>query len=110
MDDPSGVALRKKKDSSMRVAIQQVQGWRCRRRGIGRQHGRFDGHCPLSAERRWMALIAQPSPRNCPTPEDGATTVLDLGANVDCSAEHLLQFAVMGSALVSALQEGSEPM
>ena len=31
------------------------------------------------------------------------TTVLDLGANVDCTAEHLLQFAVMGSALVSAL-------
>jgi len=35
----------------------------------------------------------------------GATTVLDLGANVGCSAEHLLQFAVMGAALVSALQE-----
>ena len=35
--------------------------------------------------------------------------MLDLGANVDCSAEHLLQFAVMGSALVSVLQEGSEP-
>ena len=35
----------------------------------------------------------------------GATTVLDLGANVDCTAEHLLQFAVMGSALVSVLQE-----
>lgn len=35
--------------------------------------------------------------------------MLDLGANVDCSAEHLLQFAVMGSALVSALQEGGEP-
>jgi len=32
----------------------------------------------------------------------GATTVLDLGANVDCSAEHLLQFAIMGSALVAA--------
>jgi glycerol-3-phosphate acyltransferase PlsX len=35
--------------------------------------------------------------------------VLDLGANVDCSAEHLLQFAVMGSALVSALRDGGEP-
>ena len=33
---------------------------------------------------------------------DGDATVLDLGANVDCSAEHLLQFAVMGSALVAA--------
>jgi hypothetical protein len=44
-----------------------------------------------------------------PNAQGGATTVLDLGANVDCSAEHLLQFAVMGSALVSLLQGGSEP-
>jgi glycerol-3-phosphate acyltransferase PlsX len=39
----------------------------------------------------------------------GATTVLDLGANVDCSAEHLLQFAVMGSALVSVLNSVESP-
>lgn len=32
-------------------------------------------------------------------------TMLDLGANVDCSAEHLLQFAVMGSALVFGPQK-----
>jgi len=37
-----------------------------------------------------------------PNATGGATTVLDLGANVDCTAEHLLQFAVMGSALVAA--------
>ncbi len=35
--------------------------------------------------------------------------MLDLGANVDCTAEHLLQFAVMGSALVSALKEVPNP-
>ena len=39
-----------------------------------------------------------------PNERDGYTTVLDLGANVDCSAEHLLQFAVMGSALVAAVE------
>jgi glycerol-3-phosphate acyltransferase PlsX len=44
-----------------------------------------------------------------PNAQGGATTVLDLGANVDCSAEHLLQFAVMGSALVSVLKNGGEP-
>ena len=38
-----------------------------------------------------------------PNAKGGATTVLDLGANVDCTEQHLLQFAVMGSALVSAL-------
>ena len=38
-----------------------------------------------------------------------ATTVLDLGANVDCEAEHLLQFVVMGSALVSVLNNKEQP-
>jgi glycerol-3-phosphate acyltransferase PlsX len=44
-----------------------------------------------------------------PNSKDGYTTVLDLGANVDCTPEHLLQFAVMGSALVSAVDGTSEP-
>ena len=35
--------------------------------------------------------------------------MLDLGANVDCTAEHLLQFAVMGSAPVSVLKNDSQP-
>jgi glycerol-3-phosphate acyltransferase PlsX len=44
-----------------------------------------------------------------PNAAGGATTVLDLGANVDCTAEHLLQFAVMGSALVSVLKNEDAP-
>ena len=44
-----------------------------------------------------------------PNQRDGYTTVLDLGANVDCTAEHLLQFAVMGSALVAAVDGKEEP-
>jgi glycerol-3-phosphate acyltransferase PlsX len=44
-----------------------------------------------------------------PNRRGGYTTVLDLGANVDCSAEHLLQFALMGSALVSAVGGRDEP-
>jgi glycerol-3-phosphate acyltransferase PlsX len=44
-----------------------------------------------------------------PNATGGATTVLDLGANVDCSPEHLLQFAVMGSALVSATSGRESP-
>jgi glycerol-3-phosphate acyltransferase PlsX len=39
----------------------------------------------------------------------GVTTVLDLGANVNCSAEQLLQFAVMGTALVSAVDHVERP-
>lgn len=44
-----------------------------------------------------------------PNATGGATTVLDLGANVDCTAEHLLQFAVMGAALVSVLKGEEQP-
>ena len=44
-----------------------------------------------------------------PNGRDGYTTVLDLGANVDCSAEHLLQFAFMGSALVAAVEGKDDP-
>jgi phosphate acyltransferase len=44
-----------------------------------------------------------------PNAKGGATTVLDLGANVDCTEQHLLQFAVMGSALVSALTHVDAP-
>jgi glycerol-3-phosphate acyltransferase PlsX len=44
-----------------------------------------------------------------PNFKGGGTTMLDLGANVDCSPEHLLQFAVMGSALVSVLQNKDQP-
>ena len=44
-----------------------------------------------------------------PNQHDGFTTVLDLGANVDCTAEHLLQFAVMGSALAAAVEGKENP-
>jgi glycerol-3-phosphate acyltransferase PlsX len=44
-----------------------------------------------------------------PNRHDAYTTVLDLGANVDCTPEHLLQFAVMGSALVAAVDGKPEP-
>jgi len=44
-----------------------------------------------------------------PNQKGGTTTVLDLGANVDCTAEHLLQFAVLGSSLVAAVEEKERP-
>jgi glycerol-3-phosphate acyltransferase PlsX len=39
----------------------------------------------------------------------GRTYVLDLGANVDCTAEHLLQFGIMGSELVSSVENKPQP-
>ncbi|GKS90326.1 phosphate acyltransferase PlsX [Acidovorax sp. SUPP2539] len=108
MDDPVEIALRRKKDSSMRVAIQQVKD------GAAQAAISAGNTGALMAIARYLLKTLDGIDRpaiatQIPNAKGGATTVLDLGANVDCSAEHLLQFAVMGSALVSALQEGSEP-
>ncbi|MGQ9725112.1 MAG: phosphate acyltransferase PlsX [Tepidimonas sp.] len=101
MDDPVEVALRRKKDSSMRVAIAQVK------EGAADVAVSAGNTGALMAIARYvlktMDGIDRPAiATQIPNATGGATTVLDLGANVDCTAEHLLQFAVMGSALVAA--------
>lgn len=108
MDDPVEVALRRKKDSSMRVAIQQVKD------GAAQAALSAGNTGALMAIARYLLKTLDGIDRpaiatQMPNARGGATTVLDLGANVDCTAEHLLQFAVMGSALVNALQSGGEP-
>ena len=101
MDDPVEVALRRKKDSSMRVAIAQVKD------GVAQAAVSAGNTGALMAIARYVLKTLDGIDRpaiatQMPNALGGATTVLDLGANVDCSAEHLLQFAVMGSALVAA--------
>ena len=108
MDDPVEVALRKKKDSSMRVAISQVKT------GAALAAVSAGNTGALMAIARYVLKTLEGIDRpaiatQLPHAKGGATTVLDLGANVDCSAEHLLQFAVMGSALVSALENKENP-
>ena len=108
MDDPVEVALRRKKDSSMRVSINQVKD------GAAQAAVSAGNTGALMAIARYvlktMDGIDRPAiATQMPNARGGATTVLDLGANVDCSAEHLLQFAVMGSALVAAATGRQEP-
>ena len=108
MDDPVEVALRRKKDSSMRVAIQQVKDGKAQAAVSAGNTG------ALMAIARYVLKTVDGIDRPAiasplPNAKGGATTVLDLGANVDCSAEHLLQFAVLGSALVSAMQHDDNP-
>jgi len=108
MDDPVEVALRRKKDSSMRVAIEQVK------KGQAQAAVSAGNTGALMAIARYVLKTLDGIDRpaiatQMPNATGGATTVLDLGANVDCSAEHLLQFAVMGSALVAAATGKAEP-
>lgn len=108
MDDPLEIALRKKKDSSMRVAIQQVKD------GAAQAAVSAGNTGALMAISRYVLKTLDGIERpaiagQIPNATGGATTVLDLGANVDCTAEHLLQFAVMGAALVSVLKNEEQP-
>ena len=108
MDDPVEVALRKKKDSSMRIAIQQVKD------GAAQVAVSAGNTGALMAISRYLLKTLDGIDRpaiatQLPNAKGKATTVLDLGANVDCTAEHLLQFAVMGSALVAALRNEEAP-
>lgn len=108
MDDPIEVALRRKKQSSMRIAIEQVHS------GAAQAAVSAGNTGALMAIARYVLKTLDGIDRpaiasQLPNDKGGATTVLDLGANVDCSAEHLLQFAVMGSALVAALGGAAQP-
>lgn len=108
MDDPLEVALRRKKDSSMRVAIQQVK------QGSAQAAVSAGNTAALMAISRYLLKTMDGIDRpaiagQIPNARGQATTVLDMGANVDCSAEHLLQFAIMGSALVSVLNDNNNP-
>jgi len=114
MDDAVEVALRRKRDSSMRVAISQLKA-------PDGQAAAADACVSAGNTGALMALarfllktldgIDRPAIATVmPNRLDGYTTVLDLGANVDCTPEHLLQFAVMGSALVAAVDGKAEPL
>jgi glycerol-3-phosphate acyltransferase PlsX len=108
MDDPIEVALRRKKDSSMRVAIQQVK------EGVAQAAVSAGNTGALMAIARYVLKTMDGIDRpaiagRMPNFKGGGTTMLDLGANVDCTPEHLLQFAVLGSALVSVLDDIESP-
>ncbi len=108
MDDPIEVALRRKKDSSMRVAIEAVKD--------GQAHACVSAGNTgaLMAISRYVLKtldgIDRPAIATAlPNQKGGSTTMLDLGANVDCTADHLLQFAIMGTALVQTGRQGALP-
>jgi phosphate acyltransferase len=107
MDDPVEVALRKKRDSSMRLALNQLKEGAHACVSAGNTGA-------LMAVARYVLKTVEGIDRPAiatvlPNRLDRYTTVLDLGANVDCTPENLLQFAVMGSALVTAVEGKEDP-
>lgn len=108
MEDSVEVALRKKRDSTMRVAIAQVKD------GLAQAAVSAGNTGALMAVARYVLKTVDGIDRpaiatQMPNAKGKGTVVLDLGANVDCSAEHLFQFAVMGAALGAALKVADEP-
>lgn len=107
MDEFPSQALRTKKDSSMRVAINLVK------------EGKADACVSAGNTGALMATakfvlktlpgIDRPAILADLPSNVGVTRVLDLGANVDSCAEHLFQFAIMGAVLVSALDNQPKP-
>ncbi|TSA04950.1 MAG: phosphate acyltransferase PlsX [Methylococcus sp.] len=107
MHETPSKALRGKKDSSMRVAINMVKD------------GTADA-CVSAGNTGALMAIAKFVLKTIPgvdrpaiiamlPSKTGHTHVLDLGANIDCTAEHLCQFAVMGYELVKAVENNPHP-
>ena len=104
MDDPVEVALRRKKDSSMRVAIEQVKEGRANACVSAGNTG------ALMAISRYVlkTMAGVDRPAICsilPNQKGRPTYMLDLGANVDCEPHHLHQFAIMGAVLFQAVEK-----
>ncbi|HVT34168.1 MAG TPA: phosphate acyltransferase, partial [Nevskiaceae bacterium] len=107
MDESPSKALRNKKDSSMRVAINLVKEGRAQAAVSAGNTG------ALMATARFVLKtlpgIDRPAIVSAIPSVNGHVHMLDLGANAECSAEQLVQFAVMGSALVTAVHGIERP-
>ena len=107
MEDSTTVALRTKKKSSMRIAIN------CVKDGTADACVSSGNTGALMAISRFVLKtvpgIDRPAISAIIPAVDGHTHMLDLGANVDSSAEHLYQFAMMGSILAEAVDGVESP-
>ncbi|KZE32701.1 phosphate:acyl-[acyl carrier protein] acyltransferase [Crenobacter luteus] len=107
MDEAPQLALKNKKDSSMRVAINQVKD------GAAQAAVSAGNTGALMATARFVLKtlpgIDRPAIAKMMPNMKGTSCVLDLGANVDCTPEQLLQFGIMGAELVAALGLKANP-
>jgi glycerol-3-phosphate acyltransferase PlsX len=107
MDEPPASALRAKRDSSMRLAVDLVKS------------GEADACVSAGNTGALMAIsrfvlkmlpgVERPAIASMVPTMRGRSCVLDLGANVDCTPLNLMQFAVMGAALYSVVEKAERP-
>ena len=107
MDESPQSALKNKKDSSMRVAINLIKEEKAQACVSAGNTG------ALMATARYVLKmlpgIDRPAIASSLPSQKGTTYMLDLGANTDCTAENLFQFAVMGAMLVSSVTGNPKP-
>jgi glycerol-3-phosphate acyltransferase PlsX len=107
MTDVPAMALRKKKDSSMRVAINLVDEGKANAVVSAGNTGALMATAKFVL--KTLSGIDRPAIISTLPTINGHTFMLDLGANVDCDAEHLLQFAIMGSVLAQTMDNTKSP-
>lgn len=107
MDESPQSAMKNKKDSSMRVAINLVKSGEANACVSAGNTG------ALMATARFVLKtlpgIDRPAIAATLPTQHGVVYMLDLGANADCTPEHLLQFAIMGAMLVSCVEHKERP-
>ena len=108
MDEAPALALKKKKDSSMRVAINLVKDNTVHACVSAGNTG------ALMATGKFVLKtvpgISRPAICTMLPTMNGSTHMLDLGANLECTAENLLEFAVMGSVLSQSVEGIDAPV
>ncbi len=107
MDEEIRSAIRTKRDSSMRVAIDLVKAGRAQACVSAGNTGALMGTAKFVL--KTLAGIDRPAICGVLPTRKGVVYALDLGANADCTPDHLLQFAVMGACLVEAVEERASP-
>lgn len=107
MAEAPASAMRTKKDSSMRVAIDLIKAGEA---GAVVSAGNTGALMAISRfVLKTLPGIDRPAIAQSIPSMKGHTYMLDLGANVDCTAEHLLQFAIMGAMLLETLEHRDAP-
>lgn len=107
MDEAPASVLRSRKNSSMHLAVKLVAEGQCQAVVSGGNTGAL-----MLISRHYLGMlpgIERPAISTAIPTYKGRSYLLDLGANIDCQPEHLLQFALMGSVMVNSIEGKTKP-